>query len=153
FERRPMSTRTRYLHQAPPQAHRTGVMLTSVIAAVALVLSLGGAGARAVVTTPIPADVGPVPPPIPVLPAGGGAVPPAGVIADPVEPGAVCGGWSRQDLYGGAWPTGSGWWEYQCNYVYPVCGPGACATDWTSSLWTDYLYWDGAKPVFYGEFY
>ena len=148
-----MSPRTRSLHQALPPAHRTRVILTSVIAAVALVLSLGTAGARAVVTTPIPADVGPVPPPIPVLPAAGGAVPPAGVIADPVEPGAVCGGWTRQDLYGGAWPTGSGWWEYQCNYVYPVCGPGACATDWTSSLWTDYFYWDGAKPVFYGEFY
>jgi PKD repeat protein len=133
-------------------AHRTGVMLTLVVAAASLVLALGAPEARAVITTPIPADVGPVPPPIPALPAAGDAAPPAGAIADPVEPAAVCGGWSRQDLYGGAWPAGSTWWEYRCTYEYPQCS-AACTTDWTASLWTDYFYWDGSKSVFYGEFY
>jgi PKD repeat protein len=135
-------------HRAAP----IRVVLSLIVAAASLVLALGAPDARAVITTPIPTDVGPVPPPIPALPAAGDAAPPAGVIADPVEPGAVCGGWSRQDLYGGAWPAGSSWWEYRCAYEYPQCS-AACQANWTPSLWTDYFYWDGSKPVFYGEFF
>ena len=123
-----------------------------VVAGASLVFALGAPEARAVITTPIPADVGPVPPPLPALPAAGDLAPPASAIADPVEPAAVCGGWSRQDLYGGAWPAGSSWWEYRCAYAYPQCS-GACNADWVASVWSDYFYWDGSKPVFYGEFY
>src|SRR5262245_60900506 len=124
-----------------------------VVIAVLLAGSLvGGSDAAAVITQPV-VVVGPVAPPLQAFPAASPTAPPAAAIADPVEPAATCGGWSRQDLYGGAWPAGSTWWEYRCTYAYPVCGPGACTTDWTSSLWTDYFYWDGSKPVFYGEFY
>lgn len=123
-----------------------------VAVAVSLLLALDAAEARAVITTPIPADVGSVPPPLPALPSAGEVAPPAAAIADPVEPAAVCGGWSRQDLYGGAWPAGSTWWEYRCTYEYPQC-QAACNADWAPSLYTDYFYWDGAEPVFYGEFY
>src|SRR5262249_56613453 len=87
---RPMSARTGYLLQAAPPAHRAGLVLTLVIAAVALVLSLGAADARAVVTTPVPVDVAPVPPRFRRCPGRG---------------------------YGGAWQTGSAWWEDQCSYV------------------------------------
>ena len=123
-----------------------------VVAGASLVFALGAPEARAEITTPIPADVGPVPPAIPTLPAATDTSPPAAAIADPVEPAAVCGGWSRQDLYGGAWPAGSTWWEYRCTYAYPQCS-GACNADWVASVWTDYFYWDGSRSVFYGEFY
>ncbi len=129
----------------------TGVVGAVAVATASLVFALGAPGAQAVITTPIPADPGPVPPPTPTLPTAGEAAPPADVIADPVEPAASCGGWSRQDLYAGAWPAGATWWEYQCTYAYPVCGPGACNADWSPSIWTDYFYWDGSRPVFYGE--
>jgi PKD repeat protein len=130
----------------------TGVVVAVAVATASLVLALGAPGAQAVITTPIPADAGPVPPPIPTLPAAGEAAPPADAIADPVEPAASCGGWSRQDLYAGAWPAGATWWEYRCTYAYPQCS-AACTTDWTASIWTDYFYWDGSRSVFYGEFY
>ncbi len=121
------------------------------VAAASLVLALGAPEARAVITTPL-VVVGPVPPPIPSLPAAGDMAPPADAIADPVEPAASCGRWSRQDLYAGAWPAVSSWWEYQCTYAYPQCS-AACNADWYPSMWTDYFYWDGSKSVFYGESY
>ncbi len=136
-----------------PTRRGIAALAVLVVAAASLLLALGAPEARAVITTPIPADVGPVPPPLPVLPAATDSAPPADAIADPVEPAAACGGWSRQDLYAGAWPAGSTWWEYRCQYAYPVCGPGACNADWVPSVWIDYFYWDGSKPVFYGEFY
>ena len=131
---------------------RIAALVVLVVAAASLLLALGAPEARAVITTPIPADVGPVPPPLPALPAAGDTPPPAAVIADPVEPSASCSGWSRQDLYGGAWPAGLSWWEYQCSFEYPAC-QAACNADWGPSLGSDYFYWDGSKPVFYGEFY
>jgi PKD repeat protein len=136
-------------------ARRRGLAAVAVLVAGAasFVLALGAPQAQAVITAPIPADVGPVPPPIPTLPAAGGVAPPADVITDPVEPAASCGGWAQQDLYAGAWPAGSSWWEYRCTYKYPPPCSGACNADWYPSVWTDYFYWDGSKPVFYGEFY
>jgi hypothetical protein len=87
-------------------------------------------------------------PPIPALPAAGDTVPPAEAISDP----SVCGGWFRQGLYGGVWPTGSVWWEYSCTYEWPEFGTGATNADWGGQdIWTTHFYWDGSKAVFYGE--
>ena len=52
-------------------------------------------------TWPIPADIPPGPPPIPVMPAAGDTPPPPDVIADPVTPGATCSDWYVQDRYAG----------------------------------------------------
>jgi PKD repeat protein len=134
---------------------RRGRRLAALLALLGLTasadLAFGVTGAHALITTPL-VVVGPVPPPIPGLPAATEAAPPAGAIGDRVEPAAVCGGWSRQDLYGGAWAASSTWWEYRCSYASPQCSV-ACDADWSPSIWTDYFYWDGSKPVFYGEFY
>ncbi len=128
-------------------------ILIAICAVVALTFgSAEAAAVGAMPTYPIPADVGPVAPPIPALPAADETPPPADQIADPVTPAAVCGGWYRQSNYGGSWPAASTWWEYTCTYWYPQCGPGACTLDWYPSNWTDYFYWDGSKPVFEGEF-
>jgi len=94
-----------------------------------------------------------VPPAIPSLPAATDTAPPAGVIADPVEPGASCGNWARQDLYADSWAAATTWWEFQCTYAWPQVSGGATNADWAPSYWTDYFYWDGSGPVFYGEWY
>jgi chitodextrinase len=123
------------------------------LAALAASLVLGAVrDAEAVITEPLPADAPLAPPPIPTLPAAGDTPPPADVIADPVEPGAVCGGWYQQSSYAGAWSTSSTWWEYQCRHEYPQC-VGMCNADWGPYVWIDYFYWDGSNPVFYGEFF
>jgi PKD repeat protein len=126
-----------------------------IVLAAAAALLVGGAAtfdARAVITEPLPADAPLAPPPIPVFPEAGETPPPADVIADPVELGAACGGWYQQSSYGGAWPAGSTWWEYQCSYTYPQCD-FMCNADWGPYVWVDYFYWDGSNPVFYGEFF
>src|SRR5262245_38449320 len=74
------------------------------------VLGLGGVRASATVagappTWPIPANTPLAPPPIPQLPPAGETPPPGGVIADPITPGASCGGWYRQSSYGDRWPA------------------------------------------------
>jgi PKD repeat protein len=124
-----------------------------IVAATGLaVLLLGPAQAGAVITEPIPADVGPTPPPIPALPAAGDTPPPPEAIGDPIEPAAACGSWYQQSAYGGTWPSSSTWWEYRCRYEYPQC-TGACNANWVPSTYDDYFYWDGSRPIFYGEFY
>jgi PKD repeat protein len=122
------------------------------VTAASLVAALVPGEARAVVTTPNPADVAPAPPPIPALPLAGATPPPSELISDPIEPAAACGAWSLQSSYGGQWPTGSTWWEYACRYEWPQC-IGACNADWAPSIWVDHFYWDGSNAVFYGEFF
>jgi hypothetical protein len=132
----------------------------------AFTVSLGSPEARAVITTPIPPDAPSGPPPIPSLPEAGETPPPAEAITDPIEPGAVCGGWYLQSNYGDRWPASSTWWEFRCTYVtaqyYPdICHGSACNADgcspweclWVYQVWVDYFYWDGEKGVFAGESY
>ena len=126
--------------------------ITLFVAAALLALTLGASEARAVVTTPIPTDAGPTPPPVATLPPAGDAQPPAEAISDLVEPAAACGGWYLASKYGGEWQTSSTWWEYSCTYLWPGCNY-ACNADYVSDEWIDYFYWDGAKAVFYGEYY
>jgi PKD repeat protein len=124
------------------------------LAAMAALL-VGGAAtldARAAITESLSEEVPPAPPPIPPLPPAGETPPPAEVIADPITTGAVCGEWYRQSSYGGAWSTGSTWWEFQCTYTYPQCD-FMCNADWGPYVWIDYFYWDGSNPVFYGQFF
>jgi PKD repeat protein len=149
---------------------RLSCFILLVIAAASVALP---SAARAVVvgaapTWPIPSDAAIAPPPIPSLPAAADAPPSAGQIADPVTPSAGCGDWYLQSSYGGRWLAGSTWWEYQCTYQrseyypHPCPGTGACDAvcygypfDCYSVTedWADYFYWDGARPVFYGESY
>ena len=128
--------------------------LVGLVVAASLVLALGAADARAVITTPIPADVAPAPPPFREFPAAGVFPPPTAAISDPVEPAASCGIWYLQSNYGGVWnwQTNSTWWEYDCWSVYPQC-VGACNADYIPSLYIDSFYWDGTRAVFYGEFF
>jgi hypothetical protein len=87
-------------------------------------------------------------PPLATFPPAGGTAPPADTITDP----SACSGWYQQSSYGGLWVTNSTWWEYSCTYVWPVSGTGATnANWWGQDILTDYFYWDGSKPVFYGE--
>ena len=129
------------------------LILIAICAGVASTPGSAQAVVDAVPTYPIPADVGPVAPPIPALPAADESPPPAAAIAGLGQPAAICGQWYLQSNYGGSWPAASTWWEYTCTYSYPQCGGGACNQDWYPSIWTDYFYWDGSKPVFEGEFY
>jgi PKD repeat protein len=135
-------------------AHRSsGAIRVLILAATgSALLALGAAEAAAVITEPIPADVGATPPPITALPPAGETAPPAEAISDPITPEAACGGWARQSSYGGFWSTDSTWWEYACVYSYPKCS-GMCNADWGPYVWTDHFYWDGSRAVFYGEFY
>jgi PKD repeat protein len=145
---------------------------TLVVAVAAALLALAPGAQAAVVgappTWPIPADVPVGPPPIPSLPPATDAPPPADQIADPVTAGAGCGAWHLQSTYGDLWPVGSTWWEYRCTYQHyeyyphPCPGTGACDAvcygypfDCYSVTedWADYFYWDGTRPVFYGESY
>jgi PKD repeat protein len=122
-------------------------------AAGSALFALAPVEAGAVITEPIPADVGPTPPPIPtVLPEAGETPPPAEAIGDPIEPAAACSSWYQQSAYGGTWPSNSTWWEYRCRYEYPQC-TGQCNANWFPSIYDDYFYWDGSRPIFYGEFY
>jgi hypothetical protein len=129
-----------------------------------LTLALGAAEAQAVITEPIPADVGASPPPIPALPAAGDTAPPPEAIGDPITPEAGCGDWYRQGNYADRWPAASTWWEYRCTHsdyqqttncvvmaCDEVCVGGGCFAE--ELEWTDYFYWDGSDAVFYGEFY
>jgi PKD repeat protein len=140
--------------------------------ALAVVVSAGlaaGAASAAVVgaapTWPIPADVQAGPPQqIPALAAAGATPPPTDQIADPVAPTASCGDWQLQTNYANKWPAGASWWEYQCaDEQYSsggnnCTGTGACDA-FCPSCWdqsedrTDYFYWNGSQPVFYGEYY
>jgi PKD repeat protein len=139
-----------------------GVLL--VAATGPALLLLGTAEAQAVITEPIPADVGPAPPAITALPAAGDTAPPPAAIADPITPEATCGAWYRQGNYGDRWPAGSPWWEYQCTrsdyYYYNNCTTAACDAFCPGCYgeaweWTDYFYWDPSRSdaVFYGESY
>jgi PKD repeat protein len=133
--------------------HRFGAITLLILAAVAsTALALGSAEAQAVIEEPIPADVGPTPPPIPSLPPAGETAPPADAISDPITPEATCGDWHLQGDYGGRWPTDAPWWEFQCSFQDPHC-TGMCNANTTPDLWMDFFYWDGSQPVFYGEFY
>ncbi|MGH2984129.1 MAG: PKD domain-containing protein [Solirubrobacterales bacterium] len=145
-------------------AHRvSGAIGVLIVAATGSgLLLLGPAEAQAVITEPIPAEVGPAPPPIPALPPAGDTAPPAAAIGDPITPEATCGDWYRQGNYGDRWPAGSTWWEYRCTrsdyYYYSNCTVGACPAFcpecyWETWEWTDYFYWDGSAAVFYGESY
>jgi hypothetical protein len=100
------------------------------------------------------------PPPI-VFPPAGETSPPAETISDP-NPWAwpspllsgACSGWYQESSYAGFWPTASTWWEYSCTYAWPVLGTGATSEDWGGEyVWTDYFYWDGSEPVFYGDWF
>jgi PKD repeat protein len=123
------------------------------LAIASLTLALGAAEAQAVITEPIPADIASAPPqPIPSLPPAGETAPPAEAISDPITPGAACSSWYRQTSYGGRWPTGSAWWEFQCRFQDPHC-TGICNANTSPDLYADFFYWDGSRPVFYGEFY
>ena len=95
----------------------------------------------------------------------------AGVIADPITPGAVCGGWQLQSNYGDRWPAASTWWEYSCTFSVEdgdggnppdvcwgsLCQPGTC-WGWPYNCYssleqrTDFFVWDGGV-VFYGQAY
>jgi PKD repeat protein len=144
---------------------RLGAFLLAV--AVATALAVGVTQARAVVVAAAPtwpiSNASAGSPPIPALPAAGDTAPPADQIADPVTPAASCGGWYLQSSYGGRWPAGSSWWEYRCTYEYylyytPCSGGGACDAFCPSCYVeiedrTDYFYWNGSDPVFYGQDY
>jgi PKD repeat protein len=144
-------------------AHRLSRVMGVLIVAAAgsSLFLLGPAEAGAVITEPIPADVGPAPPStIPNLPAAGETAPPPAAIGDPITPEATCGDWYQQSDYGDRWPADSTWWEYRCtrsDFVYYTnCTVGACPAfcwDCYSEAWewTDYFYWDGSHAVFYGE--
>jgi PKD repeat protein len=139
-----------------------------VLTIASLTLALGAAEAQAVITEPIPADVGPAPPqPIPSMPTAGETPPAAEAIGDPITPEASCGGWYLQSNYGERWPATSSWWEYQCRYDYAEYYPHPCSGSiceqvcygypydcyWVLETWVDFFYWDGSKAVFYGESY
>jgi PKD repeat protein len=138
--------------------HRYGARRLLILAAAATAtLAAGSADAQAAPEYPIPADAKPAPPPIPpVLPAAGETPPPADAIGDPITPDATCGDWHPQGDYGGRWPAGSMWWEYECTLalvIYPECsGTGQCSTGyWEIGSSTDRFYWDGSGAVFYGQ--
>src|SRR5262249_25947417 len=67
-----------------------------------------------------------------------------------------------QSRYGDRWPSGSTWWEYSCRLeeiqAHNLCTHGACDA-FCPGCWgetfdrTDYFYWNGSEPVFYGESY
>jgi PKD repeat protein len=133
--------------------HRFGATRVLILtAAASAVLAVASGEAQAVIEEPIPADVGPTPPPIPTLHPAGETAPPADAISDPITPDATCGDWHLQGDYGGRWPTDAAWWEFQCSFEDPHC-TGACNANTTADLWVDHFYWDGSQPVFYGEFY
>jgi len=146
--------------------HLTVFVATSVSAALAALAYPPAAAAvvgGAAPVWPIPAGAPAGPPPIPALPAAANPAPPADQIADPVRPAATCGGWQLQSNYGGRWPAGSTWWEYQCSqedaqYHNFCTGVGACPAYcpdcyWDTQDWTEYFYWDGSNAVFYGQAY
>ena len=93
------------------------------------------------------------PPPITVPPPAGPTMPPASAIAPSTESPSYgwsdmsdCSGWYQTTTYGGHWAAnGQSWWEYHCDD----------RDRWPSvPVWTtDYYYWDGTKPVLYGEWY
>jgi hypothetical protein len=140
-----------------------------IVAAVSVGLALGASEATATVvvgaapTWPIPTDAPAGPPMIHALYPAAATPPPAEQIGDPVTPSASCDGWQLQSNYANRWPAGSGWWEYECaDEQYSSggnnCGGGACNA-FCPYCWdeivdrTDYFYWDGSQPVFYGEYY
>jgi PKD repeat protein len=155
---------------AHPRLRRIAAFAVVAVAAVSLGLAVGASEATAAVvvgaapTWPVPADAPAGPPQIQAPPASGATPPRADQIADPVTPSASCGGWQLQGNYGNRWPGGSSWWEYRCADEQSsgggsnCTGGGACQA-FCPSCWeqivdrTDYFYWDGSEPVFYGEYY
>jgi hypothetical protein len=146
--------------------NRKNVRITYRLGLAAAAIALGlpataqTAGNLATPTFPVPAG----PPPLPTLPAATSTQPAADQISDPVTAGALCGGWYLQSTYGDQWPTTTTWWEYKCTsevalYHDTMCtGVGACDAFcpwcyWDTQDWSDYFYWDGSNPVFYGETY
>jgi PKD domain len=134
---------------------RVAIRILILAAAASAALAVGSAEARAAPEYPIPADK-PAPPPLPALPPAGETPPPADAIGDPITPDATCGDWHLQGDYGGRWPAGSTWWEYDCTLalvVYPSCsGTGQCDQGyWEIGSSTDRFYWDGSGAVFYGQ--
>lgn len=111
---------------------------------------------------PIPTDIPPGPPPMPVMPAAGPDAPPVEAITDPLTPGAACGGWIRQQRYADAWETAMTWWEFDCAggdvTYHNTCTSTACDA-WCpfcsteTRTWTDRFVWDGSAPAFYGADY
>jgi len=90
------------------------------------------------------------PSPAATFPLAGETAPPAEAIPNP----SVCSGWYRQSNYGGVWPMESTWWEYNCSSTWPQSGGGATNADWGGEYtWINYFYWDGSKPVHYGEWF
>jgi PKD repeat protein len=145
-------------------------LLLATLIGLSFLLLLGGAARASAATAspptlPIPGDAPPAPPPIPNLPAAGQAPPAADQIADPVTAGASCSGWYLQSSYGDRWAAGPIWWEYKCNFDIsqsggdPCAGGGGACNAWCEYCytetqdWTDYFYWDGSEPTFYGQVY
>lgn len=54
-------------------------------------------------------------------------------------------GWYQQSSYAGFWPINNTWWERQCKYSSVRFG--------VHSSTFQFYYWDGAKPVYYGEWW
>jgi hypothetical protein len=124
-----------------------------VLQVASFAFTLGAPAAHAVITTPIDAGT-PSVPPIVAWPLAGDTPPSAEAINDPIELAAKCGDWQLQSNYGGQWPAASTWWEYQCTFVQPPpCSACVIEATWSPSVWTDFFYWDGVRPVFYGEYY
>jgi PKD repeat protein len=107
-----------------------------LLIALVIVLSVGVGSAAA--TTPT------LPPPIAVPPPAGETAPPPDTVV-PSHGWAVCSDWYRTSIYGGRWATDGEWWEYAC----PLTG----MVDQSTPVWTDYYYWDGSGPVYYGEWW
>jgi PKD repeat protein len=106
-----------------------------VIASTAAVgLTVGGAQAK----PPTP------PPPITAPPATGDTQPPVDAIVAWHQPGG-CGGWQLTSSFGGRWTADSTWWQYECWRTG--------MSDETTPDWVDYYYWDGARGVYYGEWW
>jgi hypothetical protein len=90
------------------------------------------------------------PPLVATFPPAGETAPPAEAITSP----STCGAWHQQSSYGGVWATGSTWWEYTCTHSWPQSGGGATNADWGGEyIWISYYYWDGSKPVLYGQWF
>ena len=57
----------------------------------------------------------------------------------------------QQQDYGGMWPSGDTWWEYQCEYEWVPCRL-VCNADWGGSLyWRDHFVYDGTGAALVGE--
>jgi hypothetical protein len=92
-------------------------------------------------------------PPIRSFPQAGETPPPADAITGTVHPGGSppdCSAWYLQNSYV-LQPAGSAWWEYSCTSQWIEPCWGACNADGQGwQTFTDYYYWNGSAPVYYG---